>query len=395
MPITDDCVTDSKFLTKTRFRLLAAISIAFVLLLGFSRFPEGSLPSLPAFSQERSLRPDVEESPRESGTIPASAFVVPTWKRPSGKDFWPGVRQPPTLSSSNTDLEDDGEVIGVQVEGQARAYCIAAFRGAPGDKVVNDVLAGRPVTVAYCEFTRCARVFTTENGSAPLHIGIGGWDAEKGLMLHLESVNYALVDGKNLTQPQGQPLPYRQSEHERTTWGQWRQGHPHTDVYVLSPTQQSVREKGYWSGIRQPPILTAEQAELGEDDEVIGVCINGRARAYCVDSLSGSPEFHVVNDMLAGRPVTVAYCDLMRCSRVFTATTGSEPFDINVGGLNNDEGMLLHFDGVKYSLKDGKNVTHPGGPLLPFQKMEHVRMTWGQWRRTHPDTDVYRISPPS
>ncbi len=380
---------------RNRLLLLTIISIAIILKFVHYLHQVRSEPCPSALDGANLSTPTEEESPKEISTLAASAIVPPIWKRPLGMGFWPGLRQPPTHAAAEADLGDDAEVIGVQIEGRTRAYCIEALSGAPWYKVVNDVIAGRPVSVAYCDSTRCAGVFTATTNGAPLKLGIGGWDAEKGLMLHLEGVNYALEDGTNLTQPKGQPLPFERMQRKRTTWGQWRHAHPDTDVYVLPPVKQILRDKGFWPGIRQPLTLSAKEAQLDEDVEVIGVSLGGRARAYCVDSLSGGPEFHVINDMLADRPVTVAYCDHTRCARVFTTPVGNAPLDLNVGGWDADQGMMLNLNGVNYALKDGNNITHPEEGPLPLPCIEPKQMPWGQWRRAHPDTDVYMITPPT
>jgi hypothetical protein len=151
---------------------------------------------------------------------------------------------------------------------------------------------------------------------------------------------------------------------------------------------------GFWPGLRLPPTRSAAEAGLAEDAEVIGVCVRGRARAYGIAALSGGPEFHVVNDLLGGRAVTVAYCDIRSCARVFTATSSDAPLDVGFGGLNERMVPILQVDNVDYALEDGKNLSHPQGPPLPYPRLEHERTTWGEWRRAHPDTDVYVSSPP-
>ncbi len=51
-----------------------------------------------------------------------------------------------------------------------------------------------------------------------------------------------------------------------------------------------------------PEIIAAADAELGDDDLVMGIVIEGRARAYPVNYMNG-PLNEVVNDTLAGEPI--------------------------------------------------------------------------------------------
>lgn len=206
--------------TRLRLFLLAGISIVFVVTFGYYLYQSGTFSSSP---------PKVEQSAEEIH----SPAVAP--RKKARPDYWPGIRQPPTRSARQAGLADDSEVIGVCIGGKARAYRVAALSGEPQFHVVNDVLAGLAVSVANCEITGCIRTFTATTSDAPLDLGVGGWNGDKGMMLQIGSVKYSLEDGKNLTQPQGPHLPYQRLEHERTTWGQWRRSHPDTDVYMLPP----------------------------------------------------------------------------------------------------------------------------------------------------------------
>ena len=48
---------------------------------------------------------------------------------------------------------------------------------------------------------------------------------------------------------------------------------------------------------------------------VIGLAVNGQARAYLVWGMS-QPAWHLAHDELGGQPVTVTYCDWKDCARV-------------------------------------------------------------------------------
>src|SRR5262249_40673622 len=68
-------------------------------------------------------------------------------------------------------------------------------------------------------------------------------------------------------------------------------------------------------GIDRPPIVAAGDAGLNDNEEVIGVDVRGKARAYRLSALLDR-QHHVVNDLIDGVPVTVTYCDLSNCLRV-------------------------------------------------------------------------------
>jgi hypothetical protein len=388
MPTIERFFSARNVLTTKRYLPTTSIVLVSVLLLGYYlRRGDHSLLTATQNGSDFSLLRD-QLFPKVSPRLPASAFEFPLYISARGKKFWPGIRQPSTQAAEQADLSEGAEVIGVCVDGRARAYWVGALSGEPAAHVVNDVLAGSPVTVAYCDYTRCSCAFTSTALRTPLDVGVSGWKKDMGLLLSISGVNYALEELENRSQPKELPLPYQRIDHERTTWGRWVRAHPDTDVYLQAPTIEC------WPGIRQPPTLDVEHADLKDDAEVIGVCVGGRARAYSVDSLSGDPAAHVVNDVLAGRPVTVVHCDFMRCTRVFTSAGSSVPLDVGMGGWDEAKGMILSVGGAKYALKDGANLTDREGPSLSYQRMEHERTTWGRWRRVHPDTDVYILPPP-
>ncbi len=58
--------------------------------------------------------------------------------------------------------------------------------------------------------------------------------------------------------------------------------------------------------ITNPTILSAADAEIGDNDLVIGVEIDGQARAYPINQLTG-PSREIINDHLAGTPIAATW----------------------------------------------------------------------------------------
>lgn len=139
-------------------------------------------------------------------------------------------------------------------------------------------------------------------------------------------------------------------------------------------------------GVRMPPVVAAEATGLDDAEEVVGVVVNGAARAYRLSALR-DPRRHVVNDLVGGAPVSVAYCDRAGCIRTYTGP-GAEPLSVGIGGLR-DGGLVVKLDGVYYDHRSGRVVEGPPGTApLPLDRVPWTRTTWGRWRREHPATDV-------
>jgi Protein of unknown function (DUF3179) len=169
-----------------------------------------------------------------------------------------------------------------------------------------------------------------------------------------------------------------------------RDGH----VSREAPPQPFLRRES--PGLIRPPISGVQASGMRDEDEVIGVEIGGRARAYRLAALSQRTT-HVVNDLIDGVPVTVAYCDLTDCVRTYADPLGRAPLGFSVGGLYVDNGpqMVLRLDDVFYLHKSGKSIEQGTGPsAIPYDTIEPTRTTWKEWVRRHPDTDVYTGNPP-
>src|SRR5262245_45976457 len=151
------------------------------------------------------------------------------------------VQRPYVVGSDVTWLPDDAAVLGVQAGGRHRAYALSAF-GGQDEHVVNDLVGGVPVTVAYCPRTNCAHVYTKPGGNWPLAVAVGGWVGESGpdgsMLLRVESSYYSQDTGGAL-EGWGH-FPYPEMEFERTTWGAWRSAHPDTDV-VAGPKREQTQ----------------------------------------------------------------------------------------------------------------------------------------------------------
>jgi hypothetical protein len=66
-----------------------------------------------------------------------------------------------------------------------------------------------------------------------------------------------------------------------------------------------LRDEGFPLNV-DPEIVTAGDAPLDDDDIVMGVVINGTARAYSVNYMNG-PFNEVVNDELGGQAIAPSW----------------------------------------------------------------------------------------
>jgi len=157
---------------------------------------------------------------------------------------------------------------------------------------------------------------------------------------------------------------------------------------------QPKTDEHYWkkslatNQVNRPATVRPEQARLPENALVIGVVVDGKARAYALRSLRQLGQ-HVINDVVGRVPVTVAYCDVTDCTQVYASRERSEPLDVAQAGFRDGE-MILKIEGAFYQHSSGEQVEPgPGSRVLPYEGYPWIRTTWKEWKQQHPETDIY------
>jgi hypothetical protein len=159
--------------------------------------------------------------------------------------------------------------------------------------------------------------------------------------------------------------------------------------------------------ITDPRMLTAAEVDaitknergkyLVSDDRVIGVAIDGDARAYPLNILCWH---EVVNDVVGGRPIAVTYCPLCDSAVVFDRRVDDETLEFGVSGLLYNSNALLYDrrpGGRGESLWSQLKLGAVTGPAAAANQtltiVPSALVRWADWRRAHPDTGVLARDP--
>lgn len=152
---------------------------------------------------------------------------------------------------------------------------------------------------------------------------------------------------------------------------------PTADIISGGPPKDGI------PALTEPLVESAAMAQrwLGPDDRVLGVVVDGHARAYPIRILNWH---EIVNDRLGDRRFVVSYCPLCGSGMVFDSTDR-----FGVSGLLYKSDVLLYDRDTKslWSQLEAKAITglRMGERLKP---MPVLHTNWKTWRRLHPDTDV-------
>lgn len=139
--------------------------------------------------------------------------------------------------------------------------------------------------------------------------------------------------------------------------------------------------------IDRPPTRRAAEAGLADSDQVLGVSVGGRHRAYALSALRGAPDRHIVNDHVGGRPLSITACPMSSRVRVFIGPPGDDLLPVAFGGYVKRRLIIRAGEGFYYH--DLLEPATEEGTPFPLTEHPYERTTWKQWRTAHPETDVY------
>jgi hypothetical protein len=154
--------------------------------------------------------------------------------------------------------------------------------------------------------------------------------------------------------------------------------------------------------LNHPATITAGEADrinrekrgkyLVSTDTVIGVVLNGQARAYPIRVLNWH---EIINDTLGETPILVSYNPLCDSAVVYDRRLENETAVFGLSGLLYNSNPLL-YDNLHHSLWQQVTGKAVSGTGLTHQQALRVIpasvVSWAFWRTRHPETTV--IFPP-
>ncbi len=138
--------------------------------------------------------------------------------------------------------------------------------------------------------------------------------------------------------------------------------------------------------LQRPTVTTADEAAFSSSTRVLGVLVNGEARAY---PYSVMWWHEVANDRLGDEEIVVTYCPLTGSGIGFNASVGGTLLSFGVSGLLYENNLIM-FDRQTESLW---NQLLLGAQCGPSQGAELSRLTvfetnLGRWRELYPQSTV-------
>lgn len=141
---------------------------------------------------------------------------------------------------------------------------------------------------------------------------------------------------------------------------------------------------------REQKLLSAQEADavLKPEDDVLGVVVDGEARAY---SRTAITRPHLCYDTVGGTPLTVTYCILCNSGIAFKSELEGRPLHLQpVTAFNNN---IIYYDpqgGNYIQQMDGEVISGPevGKQLASIQV---IITSWKAWKELYPHTKVLYV----
>lgn len=194
------------------------------------------------------------------------------------------------------------------------------------------------------------------------------------------------VSGKCISGPlQGQHLELARSD--ELTFALWKQESPSGKVLAPDPKFLNKYHPEWETSIlKLPTVVTFSSAPLPLRELIIGVEMDGAARAYPVSALRRE---RVAQDQLAGTPLFLALGPDENSIRAFVRRIPGEQGDVEFYKEEGQQWALM--DSATASLWDFHGCAFSGpaqGQCL--EQVSILKDYWFNWRQYHPDTTIFR-----
>ena len=223
------------------------------------------------------------------------------------RDGIPAINNPSFISARAVDFLDDEDMVIGLVDGEkARVYPIRILIW---HEIVNDNFLGLEIAVTYCPLCGTSMVFDRNVAGIKRTFGVSGLLYNSDVLLFDRQTKslWSQLGMQAISGPSvGKKLTWLPST--ISTWAAWKAIHPFSEV--LSTETGFVRDYSknaysfYFSSPKTMFPVPKYRDELEQKEFIVGIIINGIAKAYPIEKLELKGKF---TDVIAGKKVVVEY----------------------------------------------------------------------------------------
>lgn len=318
-------------------------------------------------------------------TIPSEAIFSGGVDR----DGIPALTTPEVVpASEGTFIGDAARVLGVEVDGEARAYPFVVMWW---HEIVNDTLGGTSILVSYCPLTGSGIAFDPSVDGSARTFGVSGLLFENNLIMfdrESESLWNQMSLGAQCGLEAGKELA--RLPIVETTWGEWKARFPNSTVVTTNTGHGRVYgvypygdydQRGN-GGLTFPS--SPFSSERPPKEPVLGIHEGDDALGFPYGAFEDGGENVAVNETVGQRAVVVTWNNAEKTAVAFDRTVAGQTLTLTMS----DPDAMTMTDAETGSTWDvrGEAVSGPlTGERLSMVADAYV-VFWFAWSIYYPDT---------
>ncbi len=341
-------------------------------------------------------------SSADAGTLPPPLIETDQLRRGQIPDGIPAIDEPQFVDVAAADewLSDEEAVVVLNLDGDVRAYPAQILIW---HEIVNDTVAGVPVSVTYCPLCNSAVTYERRFGDVLTTFGTSGLLFNSALVMYDRATEslWTHFDGRAVAGlSTGEQL--RVIASPLVSWADFKESFP--DGLVLDRDNTGYNRSygsnpygGYDNPTGNPFLFNGTVDDrLGEQQRVTGVRIGDASKAWTIESISGG-DARVTEDQVNGIDIVIFWergqASALDSSKI---AEGRDVGSVGVfeSGLNG-EMVTFSVDGGQF-VDDATGSTWNvfgeaiDGPLRGevLAAVPHLDTFWFAWFSYNPDTDL-------
>lgn len=302
------------------------------------------------------------------------------------QDRIPAIDSPKFVTASEAEkwLSDDEIILGLYLDGEARAYPEQIMTW---HEIVNDEIEGKPVAITFCPLCDTGIGFERRINGETVTFGTSGKLYNNNLLMYDRKTKslWNQLGGKAVV---GELTGYRLTivPVETTTWARWKKLYP--DTKVLSRETGHVRPYGTdpYGGYKESEgtlfPVSAKDERLFAKARIQGIEANGKYKAYDEESIR---KVGLLNDEFEGKQLLIIADPETAAVKLFDRSIGAKAMKFNLSS-----GKLLDQNGGEWQVS-GSSLKAISGELknAELQQLPSIGAFWFSWAAQHPETELW------
>ncbi|WP_439581037.1 DUF3179 domain-containing (seleno)protein [Dyadobacter bucti] len=270
-------------------------------------------------------------------------------------------------------VEDNRLVIGVEANGEAKAYPIQYIGY---HHQVQDILGGKPIIVTYCTVCRTGRVFEPLVNGQKDAFRLVGMDHFNAMFEDQTTGSWwRQANGEAIAGPlKGKFLP--ELPITQTSLAQWLRLHPDSKIMQPDPAYQVKYDSmsRYETGKGRSALTLTDTTSWKDKSWVVGIKVGQASKAFDWNRLK---KERIINTSVGSRPIAVVLSEDDKSIFAFDRVTQTNTFSVN------HDTLFLKNSAYNFL---GKSVSGSATDLKPVNAYQEF---WHSWRTFNPKTERY------